>query len=127
MKRRSWLIAAILLIAAATALMLYGEEPRPERVAVEVTFPRRLDKKQAVRMRARQTLPAPPQIAGDDGQPRPAGPARPRDPLLAAIASGAGSAVVVEANALRNSPIGELLIDCVMARGRKNPIEELKQ
>jgi hypothetical protein len=46
----------------------------------------------------------------------PAQSARPRDPLLAALPGGPGaSAVVLEANALRNSPIGELFIDCLRA------------
>nr|WP_281404527.1 hypothetical protein [Pyxidicoccus fallax] len=45
---------------------------------------------------------------------------RPRDPLLAALSRGAGkTAVVIEANALRHSPIGELLLDCLMRDGGK--------
>ena len=122
MKRRVWLVAAVLLLVAAALLMLYSEEPRAQRPRAEVTFPRRLDRKQAERMRARQTLPAPPQLAG-----APQGPARPRAPLLAAIGGGGGSAVIVEANALRNSPIGELLLACVMGGGRRNPIDELRE
>nr|WP_305071217.1 hypothetical protein [Myxococcus sp. RHSTA-1-4] len=45
---------------------------------------------------------------------------RPQDPLLAALPRGAGrTAVVIEANALRHSPIGELLLDCMMRDGGK--------
>ncbi|MFP2907661.1 hypothetical protein ACLESD_21950, partial [Pyxidicoccus sp. 3LFB2] len=47
-------------------------------------------------------------------------PQRPRDPLLAALPRGKGrTAVVIEANALRHSPIGELLLDCLMRDGGK--------
>lgn len=125
MKQRRWLIAALLLIAAATALMLYAEEPQPEKEEVAVTFPRQFDDKHTQRMRERRTLAViDPEVEGEE---KPSRPARPRDPVLAALASGARSAVVVEANALRNSPIGELLLECLMSRGRKNPVTELKE
>jgi len=125
MKRRTWLIVAVLLIAAATALMLYAEEPQPSREELSVNFPSQYDSKFTQRMRDRRTLAVLP--APEQKEDQPARPSRPRDPVLAAIASGSKSAVVVEANALRNSPIGELLLECLMARGRKNPITELKE
>lgn len=125
MKRRSWLIFAILLIAAATALMIYAEEPQPEaEPTAEVTFPRQFDDKHSKRMRARRTLPAPAPVPTEETTEQTE--TAPRDPVLAAIASGAKSAVVIEANALRHSPIGELLLECMLARNRKNPIEELR-
>ncbi|EAU63106.1 hypothetical protein STIAU_6822 [Stigmatella aurantiaca DW4/3-1] len=54
-------------------------------------------------------------------------PLRPQDPLLAALPRGKGrSAVVIETNALRHSPIGELLLACLMRDGGKN-LEQFKQ
>jgi hypothetical protein len=54
-------------------------------------------------------------------------PQRPRDPLLAALPRGEGrTAVVIEANALRHSPIGELLLDCLMRDGGKQ-LDEFRE
>jgi len=52
-----------------------------------------------------------------------------RDPMLAALsAGGSGSGVVLEVNALRNSPLGELLLQCLAAReGRGNALEALQR
>lgn len=131
MRRRwPWLVAAVLLIAAATALMLLGEEAVPPPPHAEVNFPRRLRPEERERLERRRVLPVLPVPAPvKDEPPRPV---RPQDPMLAALAStGKRSAVVVEANAIRNSPIGQLLLDCLAARsrgrGRPNPVEEIKQ
>ena len=61
-----------------------------------------------------------------------AGTARPaevRDPVLTALAAGgSGTAMVLEVNALRNSPIGELLLRCLAEReGRGNALAALQQ
>jgi hypothetical protein len=37
------------------------------------------------------------------------------------------SAVVMEANAIRNSPVGKLLLECILDESRENPIDKLKQ
>jgi hypothetical protein len=52
-----------------------------------------------------------------------------RDPMLAALsAGGSGSGVVLEVNALRNSPLGELLLQCLAAReGRGSALEALQR
>src|SRR5688572_10326701 len=121
-RRLMFLWTAILLLAAAVALMLYGEEPAPLPPEVSVNFPRRLNPEERRRMENRRVLP-PPAPAAEAGD---RGPQRPRDPLLAALGSGK-SAVVVEANAIRNSPVGKLLLECILAESRKNPIERLKR
>lgn len=127
-RRWPWLVAAVLLIAAATALMLLGEEAVPPPPQVEVNFPRRLRPEERERLERRRVLPVQPVPAPVKDVPPP--PVRPQDPMLAALASnGKRSAVVVEANAIRNSPIGQLLLDCLATRnrGRPNPVEEIKQ
>lgn len=121
-RRLMFLWTAILLLAAAVALMLYGEEPAPAPPEVSVNFPRRLNPEERKRMEDRRVLPAPAPVASTG--PRP--PERSRDPVLAALGSGK-SAVVVEANAIRNSPVGKLMLDCLLAESRENPIEQLKR
>ena len=58
-----------------------------------------------------------------------AGPrSRPRDPMLAAISAGAsGSGLVLEVNAIRNSPLGELLLQCLARREARNALDALRQ
>jgi hypothetical protein len=128
MKRRHlmWLWAAILLLAAATALMMYGAEPAPERAEVSVNFPRRLKSEERKRMERRRVLPLPPPPVA--GAPVESTPPRIQDPVLAALsATGKRSAVVVEANAIRHSPIGKLLLQCLMDEAREDPIERMRQ
>jgi len=52
-----------------------------------------------------------------------------RDPMLAALsAGGSSSGVVLEVNALRNSPLGDLLLQCLAAReGRGSALEALQR
>jgi hypothetical protein len=125
MKRRGWLLSAIALIVLATVLMLMSEQQKIELDPVEVNFPRRLRAEERTRMQSRRTLsPAPAPMAKND---KPAKPAMMRDPVLTAISAGSKSAMVFEANAIRHSPIGQLLLDCLANRGgRKNPLEQLK-
>jgi len=67
-------------------------------------------------MERRRTYVAPvaPVDAGTVAEPQPV---RPSDPVLAALPRGKGkTAMVIEANAIRHSPIGELLVECLMRR-----------
>jgi|GEM_PF-532143 len=117
-KRRVWLVMAALLFVAAAVLMFAGQGEEPAPPPLEVEFPRRMrqpDRERAERRRT-QVLPTP--VSADSGTvaERP----RPRDPLLAALPRGEGkTAVIIEANALRHSPIGGLLMDCLMRDGGK--------
>jgi hypothetical protein len=114
-RRARWAAAAVILVMAAAALLLLGErEPEPARPVVE--FPRWHDEEVA-RLRRRATLVLP--VASAERAPPSAPPAEAnrRDPFLVALPVKPDSPVVVfEANALRNSRLGELLLACLAAR-----------
>jgi len=114
-----WLIAAAILVIAA-AWLVHIPEARPPVTRPEVPMPRTLRPEERQRMLARLTPPS------DAGVRRGA---EVYDPMLTALsAGGAGSGVVLEVNALRNSPIGELLLECLAAReGRGNALQALQQ
>lgn len=127
MKRRRgmWLALAVVLLAIGAGLMFSGsgEEPAPE--PKKVVFPSRMQNDQWKRNDARRTQVVPNQ-APDAGVATGEKP-RMRDPVLAALPRGKGhSAVIIEANALRYSPIGELLLDCLMRDGGKR-LEEFRK
>ncbi len=122
-RQRVWLVVAVMLFALGGALMVWGqgEEERPEPARVE--FPRRLREPEANRMAARRTH----QLPALATTPAHAAPSGPRDPLLAALPRGKGrTALVFEANALRHSPVGELLLDCMLRDGGSG-LAELKE
>jgi hypothetical protein len=56
-------------------------------------------------------------IAAAVTQTAPPSAAKARDPVLSALPRSGKTALVIEANAIRNSPLGELLIGCMSARG----------
>jgi hypothetical protein len=103
---------AVVLLALAGVLILWG---RGEPVAVlEVSFPRDLREAEVARMETRRTQ----RVPATELEPGEARPAVQRDPVLAALPRGKGhSALVFEANALRHSPVGELLLGCVLSNG----------
>jgi hypothetical protein len=113
-----WLLAAAILVIAA-AWLVRLPEPRPV-ARLEVEMPRQLRPEERLRMLSRLT-PSP----VDAGTAR----LEMRDPVLAALsAGGATSGVVLEVNAIRNSPLGELLLHCLAARdGRGNALEALQK
>ena len=116
-RRGVWLALAVVLLAVSGWLMFAGQGDEPAPEAPNVDFPRHMrgdDWKRAEQRRTQVMTPAPVK-----GKPV-TEPQRPRDPLLAALPRGKGrSAVVIEANALRYSPIGELLMECLMRDGGK--------
>jgi hypothetical protein len=118
---------AAVLFAVAAWLMLRGEpEQKVERRADKVTIPRYARSEDFERMEARRTWMAP---VLDGGAPvfgeRP--PAR-SDPLLAALpVPKGGSAVVMEVNALRHSPAGELMVECFSQRTRGRGVESMQR
>ncbi|PTL85368.1 hypothetical protein [Vitiosangium sp. GDMCC 1.1324] len=114
-RRGLWLVFAVVLFGLAAWLMLSGqgeeEAPPPPKVA----FPNRLRPQERERMEKRRTYVLPVVDAGTAVEQKPV---RPRDPVLAALPRGKGkTAMVIEANAIRHSPIGELLLECLMNRG----------
>lgn len=123
-RRLGWLIAAGVLFAIAAALMFSGSGDEPTAEAPSVDFPRRMRQQERERADRRRTYVMP--VVMDAGVAAQE-PKRPRDPVIAALPRGKNkTAVVIEANALRNSPIGELLLDCLMRDGG-NRMEEFKK
>jgi hypothetical protein len=118
-----WLLSALVLLALAglvqracgTGVPL-AERPAPE-------LPRGMRPAETQRMTQREVLQ--PTLTGPK-------PERRRDPVLRAlVAPGAGTAVVFEANALRHSPLGQLLLDCLDASmedvdGGQSPLEQIR-
>ncbi|MFY0575655.1 hypothetical protein ACN28S_15965 [Cystobacter fuscus] len=126
-QRGVWLALAGGLFILAAWLMLSGQGEAEAPAAPKVEFPRRLRPQERERVERRRTYVLP-QDAGVALAPgTESTPQKPRDPLLAALPRGAGkTAVVIEANAIRYSPIGELLLECLMNRGGKE-LEHFKQ
>lgn len=130
-RRRLWLLLAVVLLVLGALLMMSGqgepEAPEPR----QVEFPRRMRSQEWQRAEQRRVQVVQPQATPEAPPPRPV------DPLLQALPRGEGkTAVVIEANAVRYSPIGELLLECLMnRRGRElerfkeqtgvNPLEDL--
>ncbi len=125
-RRWLWLGAAALLLGLAAYFMSGTEEPPAPEARVD--FPLRQNPDEQARAVRRRTL-IPVLMAAavlDSGAKR----LRPSDPLLAALPpKGPGtSAVVFEANAIRNSPVGQLLFDCLRARHHgQDPLEDFRQ
>jgi hypothetical protein len=119
-RRTLWLVLAAVLFGLASWLMWRGESgtrPLPPRHA-EKDFPRYSRPEEAKR-EARRVVPVPFSSA------EVAKPPAPRDPLLAALPPGARTAVVLEAAAIRDSPLGRLFLRCAFRDGGDR-LEELK-
>lgn len=124
-KRRVWLVAAAALLTLAAVLMFLGQGETPEIEPLKVDFPRRMRTAERERAERRRTHVMPVAAVPDSGTP--AEHFRPKDPVLAALPRGVGkTAVVIEANALRHSPVGELLLDCMMRDGGKR-LQEFRE
>lgn len=121
-----WLVVAILLFAAAAWLMSRPEKGSHAHAEPRVTFPRSFRGEEWRRMTQRQTLEESPSRAPGSGEP--AAPPGPRDPLLAALPREPGTTVVVvEANALANSSVGQLLLACVRHEEQTDLVESMKK
>src|SRR5690606_35907627 len=97
-----------LLLGLAAWFMSRNEKPLRGPQPTTVSFPTEMTPRDAARARARRThqLPTP------ENAPDP--PRAPVDPLLAVLPTDPGAgAVVLEANAIRNSPLGETLLACM--------------
>ncbi len=113
--RWPWLVAALALIGVAAWLMSLEDEAPRERAKATVKLPRKMRAEEKRRAEERRTLPAPAPAPSDsnDSNDDPQ-PARPRDPVMAALPTEfKRAAVVLEANALRHSELGPLLVDCI--------------
>lgn len=122
--RRSWiwLLAAALLVLAAGWLMSRDEGRRADgKERAEIVFPRQPKPEEYDRMHRRRTL-----------QPRPPSPEEPippaHDPLMVALPSEPGrSMVVFEASALRSSPFGRHLLDCLLSEREYEEIQRFER
>ncbi len=122
MRRKLWLLIAVVLFGLAAFLMWRGEKyVEAPKLEERVQFPRALRSQEFKRMQTRQTLPEAP------ANPKEPPPPAVRDPVLAALPRGGKSVVVVEANAIRNSGIGELLLDCFRAQRGEEGLSQLKE
>jgi hypothetical protein len=121
-RRLLWFaLFAVLLFGAALLLTATEEDPTPTR-RESIAFPRHPREHEQKRLRARATLVVPP--APD--APEDAGPQK-RDPFLVALPAGPDDPVIVlEANALRHSRLGELFVDCAIARNPQT-FEEIQR
>ncbi len=111
-----WLVLAAALLALGAWLML-GAEPPPRPAPPYVSLPRKMTPVERTRGAERRTW-TPPAVDAGLVAAAPA-PARPRDPLLSLMPEKVErGAVVAEVNAILNSELGGLLLDCVTAGGR---------
>ncbi len=126
MRRRLWLwIAAAMLLLGGGALLSSLADERKGAKAREIEFPRSMRSEEGERANRRRTL-APVAVASSPV----AVPATPRlrDPFLLALPRDSRSGVVVlEANALRHSRIGEMFVNCVQSGGGRSPFDELRE
>lgn len=124
-RRRIPILASLTFLALGALLMTLAEGPRPAAARAEVEFPRWPRAEEVRRARERRTLPPIPAAPPPDEEvPQPA---PPRDPFLVALPREADRPLVVlEANALRHSRLGELFVDCVLRRSGRDPFEELR-
>src|SRR5215471_3552264 len=106
-RKHWWIWAAVPLLLAAAYLMARNEPDAPASHRT-VSFPRALRAEETRRMQERSARPLP--IAGAAL----ARVAKSRDPVLSALPPAGKTALVIEANAIRNSPLGELLIQCLV-------------
>jgi hypothetical protein len=112
MRKWAWLVAFAALLGLAAFLMSRGDRPaKPERV-LKAEFPRSPAPWEEQRNQQRRTLaPSPPLPGHEEGF------SRKRDPLLVALPVEKNkSAVVFEVAALKESPIGQIWLDCMLAR-----------
>ncbi len=117
-RRWPWLVAAALLFAAGAWLMAGSEETKTDKVK-KVTLPRFMTQEERARNVTRQTMPvvAP---ASPEAQPQI------RDPVLAGMPTEVkNGAVVIEANAIRNSDLGNLMVECVFT-GQGDVLAKMK-
>jgi hypothetical protein len=123
MRRGRWLLLALILFVAAVLMMRTGEEPplRPKEVRLE-RIPTLPTHEEIERSAGRRTLEVRRSLL-DGVELREE--AEKRDPFLIALAPKGETAVVIELNAIRHSPLGEMLIACMDERMRKD-LDELK-
>lgn len=123
MKRRAWLLAAVVLLACAAWLMRRGESKEKPAPVAHVEFPHFARPDEHKRNQARRTL-APAPVKDDTKE----GFRAKRDPVMIALPTTRGkSAMVFEAAALKESPIGRLWLDCMLSERDAEELERFKR
>jgi len=128
MRKWAWLVAFAALLILAAFLMSRGDKAqKPERVR-RAEFPRYAQPWEQERNQKRRTLPP---VAIPEGATEDEIVHRKRDPLLVALPTEKGkSAVVFEVSALKESPIGQAWLDCMLklqAEGKRRGREDFKE
>jgi hypothetical protein len=117
------LLLAAALAGLAALLLGLSEAPRAEAPTPPPGFPTMMRPVEWKRSHERRTLPPLPGPVpqGDEPPPR-------RDPFLVALPRDPKRPIVVlEANALRHSRLGELFVECVFTGGRRDPLEPIRR
>ena len=123
MKRRAWLLVAVVLLACAALLMWRGESKEKPAPVAHVEFPRFAKPDEHLRNQQRRTL-APAPVKDDTKE----GFRSKRDPVLTALPTTRGkSAMVFEAAALKESPFGRLWLDCMLSERDAQEVERFKK
>ena len=121
-RRWPWLVVAALLFAVGAWLMAGSEEVDTHKDK-KVSLPRYMTSTERKRNADRQTMPVASQPVAE-GAPAP--PPQIRDPVLAAMPTEIkNGAVVIEANAIRNSDLGNLMVECVFT-GQGDMLAKMK-
>jgi hypothetical protein len=112
-RRRAWLVAAALLLLAGALVLSLGENEPVRTHAERPEFPSSMRPAEEARARTRATLVLPAESGPHATEPEPAR----RDPFLVSLPVEPGDPVVVlEANALRHSRLGERFVSCLLSR-----------
>jgi hypothetical protein len=123
MKRRAWLLAALVLLVCAAWLMRHGESKEKPAPVAHVEFPRFARPEEHERNQKRRTLAPPPVVDATKEGFR-----QRRDPVVTALPTLKGtSAMVFEAAALKDSPLGRLWLDCMLSERDAQEIERFKK
>ncbi|WP_373533610.1 hypothetical protein, partial [Microcoleus sp.] len=109
-KKGIWLAVAVALLALSAWLMSRGDKEKPTVRPPKVEFPRRSTPEESTRNQKRRTLPPLPAPSADAE-----GFLRRRDPMLVALpVDPKRSAMVFELEALKEAPIMQIWIDCLL-------------
>ena len=121
-RRWPWLVAAAVLFGLGAWLMAGSEEVTTHKQQ-KVSLPRYMTTDERARNDSRQTIEVITAQATRVGEKLPA---QPGDPVLAAMPTQiTKGAVVIEANAIRNSDLGNLMVEC-MFTGQSDVLEKMK-
>jgi hypothetical protein len=118
-RRGAWLGLAVVLLALSAWLMSRGDKEKPTVRPPKVEFPRQAKPEEQTRNSRRRTL-APLPMASADAE----GFRSKRDPMLVALPTDPKrSAMVFELEALKESPIMQIWLDCLLARNSREKMD----